>query len=171
MTLVELAKASGVDIATISRIETGRMTGTLGSHMRLARALGVRLTQLYSEVEEADAKEAVSVGGSRGKGDVYVYQAGKASIAMLTTDVLKKKLMPVLVTLEPGGSTQKEEARVGTEKFIYVLEGEVEAKVGEKAYHLKKSHTLYFEASLPHIFSNSGSKSVRCLAIITPPSL
>ena len=171
ITLMELAKSSGVDIATISRIETGRMTGTLESHMKLARALGVRLTQLYSEVEDAHAKEAVSVHSGARKGDVYVYQAGKASVTMLTTDVLKKKLMPVLITLEPGGSTQKEEARVGTEKFVYVLEGEVDVKVGPDAYHLKHGHTLYFEASSPHTLHNALSKTARCLSVITPPAL
>ena len=63
ITLVELAKASGVDTATISRIETGSMTGTLESHTKLSRALGVRLTQLYAGIEEAQTRDAVSVQG------------------------------------------------------------------------------------------------------------
>ena len=169
--LVELAKASGVDAATISRIETGRMTGTLECHMKLARALGAKLTQLYAEIEEAQAKGAVAVQAPSARTEVYVHQAGKSSMAMLTTEVLKKKLMPVLITIEPGGSTHKEEAKVGTEKFIYVLEGELEAKVGEEIHHLKRRSTLYFDASLPHQLRNPGSKVVRCLAVTTPPAL
>ena len=50
--LVELAKASGVDTATISRIETGKMSGTLESHIKLATALGYKLTELYAGIEE-----------------------------------------------------------------------------------------------------------------------
>ena len=169
--LVELAKTSGVDAATISRIETGRMTGTLECHMKLARALGAKLTQLYAEIEEAQAKGAVAVQAPSARTEVYVHQAGKSSMAMLTTEVLKKKLMPVLITIEPGGSTHKEEAKVGTEKFIYVLEGELEAKVGEEIHHLKRRSTLYFDASLPHQLRNPGSKVVRCLAVTTPPAL
>jgi len=170
-TLVELAKRSGVDAATISRIETGRMTGTLESHAKLARALGVRLTEVLSGLEEARAKGAVSVQAASRRSEIYVHQAGKSSIAMLTSDVLNKKLMPVLITIEPGGSTQKEEAKIGTEKFVYVLEGTLEARVGEEVHHLKRGSTLYFDASLPHSLRNAGSKTTRCLAVTTPPAL
>jgi len=169
--LVELAKSSEVDAATISRIETGRMTGTLESHMRLARGLGVKLTDLYAGIEEAQAKGAVSVLAPSSRSEVYVHRAGKSSMAMLTTEVLKKKLMPVLITLEPGGSTLKEEAKVGTEKFIYLLEGTLEAKVGQEIHVLKRGSTLYFDASLPHSFRNAGEKRARCLSVTTPPVL
>ena len=169
MTLVELAKTSGVDAATISRIETGRMTGTLESHLRLSRALGAKLADVYAGLEQA--KGAVAVQAPSARAEVYVHQAGKSSMTMLTTEVLKKKLMPVLITIEPGGSTHKEEAKVGTEKFLYVLEGELEARIGEEAHTLKRGATLYFDASLPHSLRNAGSKTVRCLAVTTPPAL
>ena len=171
VTLVELAKSSGVDSATISRIETGRMTGTLECHMKLARGLGVKLTELYAGIEEAQAKGGVAVQSPSRRTEVYVHQAGQSSMAMLTSEVLAKKLMPVLITIEPGGSTQKEEARVGTEKFIYVLEGKVEAAVGEDVHPLKRGSTLYLEASIPHALRNVGAHVARCLAVTTPPAL
>ena len=169
--LVELAKASGVDSATISRIETGVMTGTLESHLKLATALGVKLTDLYAGIEEARVKDAVAVQGPSARSEVYVHQAGKSSMAMLTTDVLKKKLMPVLIEIEPGGSTHKEEAKVGTERFLYVLDGELEAKIGEQTHALKRGSTLYFDASLPHSLRNPGSRPSKCLSVVTPPVL
>ena len=171
VTLVELAKSSGVDAATISRIETGRMTGTLECHMKLTRGLGVKLTELYAGIEEAQAKGGVAVQAPSRRTEVYVHQAGQSSMAMLTSEVLAKKLMPVLITIEPGGSTQKEEARVGTEKFIYVLEGKVEAAVGEDVHPLKRGSTLYLEASIPHVLRNVGAHVARCLAVTTPPAL
>ena len=171
VTLVELAKASGVDAATISRIETGKMSGTLHSHIRLAAALGLKITDLYAGIEEARAKDAVTIRPPAGGGDVYVHQAGKSAITMLTTDILKKKLMPVLVTIEPGGATQKEEARVGTEKFLYVLEGALEARVGEATHPLRRGASLYLDASIPHSLRNPGPKAARCLLVTTPPVL
>ena len=171
VTLVELAKASGVDAATISRIETGQMTGTLESHMRIATALGVKLTELYAGIEEARVKDAVTVQPSAQRTEVYVHQAGKSSITMLTTDILRKKLMPVLVTIEPGGSTHREETKVGTEQFLYLLEGEIEAKIGDAAHHLKRGSTLYFDASIPHQLRNVGRTTAKCLSVVTPPVL
>ena len=171
ITLAELQKTAGVDIGTISRIETGKMTGTIESHVRLARALGIKLTELYSGIEEAQAKEVAAVQPPSARTEVYVHEAGKSSMTILTTDVLKKKLMPVLMTIEPGGSTHREETRVGTEKFIYVLDGEIEAKLGEATHQLKRGASLYFDASTPHQLRNVGAKTVHCLVVATPPAL
>ena len=171
MTLVELAKAAGVDMATISRIETGRMTGTLECHVRLATALGIKITELYAGIEEARAKGAVTLQPSARQGEVYVHEAGKSSLTMLTSDILKKKLMPVLITIEPGGSTHKEEARVGTEKFLYMLEGTLEVKVGEAVHELRRGSSLYLDASIPHNLKNTGSHTAKCLSVVPPPVL
>ena len=171
ITLAELQKSAGVDIGTISRVETGKMTGTLESHMRLAHALGVKLTELYSGIEEAHARQAAAVQPASARTEVYVHETGKSSLTMLTADVLKKKLMPVLITIQPGGSTHREETRVGTEKFVYVLEGEVEAKLGEETHQLKRGASLYFDASTPHLLHNASAKPARCLAVTTPPAL
>ena len=171
VTLVELAKVSGVDAATISRIETGKMSGTLESHIKLAAALGLKVTDLYAGIEEARTRDAVTMQPASGQGEVYVHQAGKSSIAMLTTEVLKKKLMPVLVTIEPGGATHKEETRVGTEKFLYVLDGTVDAKIGETTHALTRGSSLYWDASVPHTLRNPGAKTAKCLIVMTPPAL
>ena len=171
VTLVELATASGVDAATISRIETGKMVGTLESHIKLATALGYKITDLYAGIEEERARDAVTVHPPSQAKDVYVHQAGKSSLAMLTTDILKKKLMPVLVTIEPGGSTHKEEAKVGTEKFLYVLEGTLEARIGEATHPLKRGSSLYLDASISHSLRNVGGRPARCLSVTTPPVL
>lgn len=171
LTLVELGKAAEVDPAVISRIETGIMTGTLESHLKLATALGVKLTDLYAGIEEERTKDAVALQPAGARSEIYLHQAGKSSTAILTSDVLKRKLMPVLITIEPGGHTNREEARVGTEKFVYVMEGEVEAIVGPQSHRLEPGSSLYFDASLPHQLRNAGARPAKCLAVLTPPAL
>ena len=171
VTLVELAEASGVDAATISRMETGKMSGTLGSHIRLAAALGVKLTELYAGIEEARIKGAATLQPRSQHPDVYVHQAGRSSLTMLTSDILKKKLMPALISIEPGGSTHQEEAKVGAEKFLYVLDGVLEARVGEAAHVLRRGNSLYLDASVPHQLKNIGRSVAKCLSVVTPPVL
>lgn len=48
--LITLAELSGVQLATISRIENNKMTGTLETHAQLAYALGVELVDLYRDI-------------------------------------------------------------------------------------------------------------------------
>ena len=171
LTLVELATASGVDVATISRIETGKMSGTLESHVRLASALGRKLTDLYAGIEELRAKRAATILPSAQRKDVYVHEAGKSSITLLTSEIMQKKLMPVLVAVEPGGRTQREEAKVGTEQFLYVLEGTLEATVGEEKHLLKRGSSLYLDAAVPHHFKNTGRVTAKVISVVTPPVL
>lgn len=171
MTLIELSKASEVDIATISRIETGRMTGTLECHIKLASALGAKITDVYAGIEEERIKDAVTVQSGGERSNVYVHDTGRSSLTLLTSDIFKKKLMPVLITVEANGRTNAEEAKVGTEKFLYVLEGQVEVVFGERSYSLKKSSTLYCDASVPHYFHNPARKQAKILSVVTPPVL
>ena len=160
-----------MDIATISRIETGRMAGTLESHMKLARGLGAKLTQVYSGIEEAQARESISVQDQVERPEASVFHTGRVATQLLTKDVLKKKFMPSMITIETGGSTQKEELRLGTEKFLYVVDGSIDVVLGEETHHLIRGSTIYFEASLPHQYRNPSGKTARILAITTPPSL
>lgn len=171
VTLMDLGAQTGVDIATISRIENGKMTGTLESHVLLATALGVKVTDLYAGIEEAREKDGVDYQPSGSRSEAYVHEAGKTSIEILTTDVLKKKLMPVLITLEPSGVTQREEARVGTERFLYMLDGTAEVTVGEKTFPLKRGSTLYFDAAIPHQIRNPGKSGAKLLSVTTPAVL
>jgi len=50
MTLVRLSEKSGVQLATLSRIENNKMTGSLESHAQICLALGIKLSELYEGV-------------------------------------------------------------------------------------------------------------------------
>ena len=168
MTLVGLSEKSGVQIATLSRMENNKMTGTLESHMNIAQALGIDVTQLYSDIIRVESK--VDLQKATSSSDVFVHSE-KSSYEILTAKVLSKKMMPVLLTVEPGGSTAPEENKLGTEKFAYVLEGKVDVKISNDSYSLSKGTTLYFDASIKHYFINSAKTTVKLLIVTTPAAL
>jgi transcriptional regulator with XRE-family HTH domain len=168
LTIVEVAKATGIDQATLSRIENGRMTGTLDSHRRIAEALGVRLTELYDSVMQqiAQAKDRKTLQ----KLETFSHSGG-AIAELLTTGVLQKKMMPVLLKLKGKGRTETEELALSSERFVYVLKGSVSVILGSEQKVLNQGESLYFSASLPHHFANRLKSESRILSIITPTSL
>ncbi len=168
ISLSQLAQESGIQIATLSRIENHKMVGTLDSHMKIAKALRVSLPQLYSEVIKETSKTAVQT--PQTLTNVFVHNE-LTTAEILTNDVLLKKMMPSLIKIAPGGETAPEQNAMGTEKFLFVLEGKIEVKVGEERYVLSKSHTLYFDASLPHHLINIGKSLARVLCVVTPMAL
>ena len=168
MTLLALSEKSGVALATLSRIENNKMTGTLASHMAICGALDVALPDLYKHLTAEKYTPEVQTAESRT--EVFVHD--KRSISeILVPKVLDKKMMPIMIKLEPKGSTHMEETNRGTEKFIFVLDGKVEASVGEKVFTLNKGDTLYFESSASHYFKNIGASEARLICVSSPPVL
>jgi transcriptional regulator with XRE-family HTH domain len=168
VTLDELSKKSGVALATLSRIENNKMTGTIDSHNRICKALGVSLADLYRELEDV-SKTIESV--TRENRTEHFVHAKKARYELLVTKTMDKKLMPLMMILQAGGTTQKEKNKVGVEKFIYVLKGAFSAHVGEQVFDLKHGDSLYFDASLPHHFENTSETEAEAVCVISPPAL
>ena len=168
LTLVEIAKTTGIDQATLSRIENGVMTGTLNSHMKIAEALGLNLPDLYEDVlgKLSEAKDKTV----KQKLETFSHSSG-AVAELLTTNILQKKMMPVLLKIKAKGRTETEEYRPGTERFIYVLKGAAEATLGKEERSLKAGECLYFNAALPHHFTNKSKSECWILSVMTPTSL
>lgn len=166
--LAELSKRSGVALSSLSRIETGRMTGTLESHVGIARALGVRLTELYAALEPAGAPAEVCRSGTSGKR--FVSNKG-ATFTLLTSSPLQKKMLPALLTLAPRKSVQGEKGPVGSEKFLYLLKGILEVTVGSEKFRIRPAEGLYFQASLSHAYANVGPATAVALTVNSPAAL
>lgn len=168
LTLVEVAADTKIDQATLSRIENGKMTGTLDSHMRIASVLGMTLPELYQDVisKEAEVKEKET----RQKVETFSHSSGAVS-ELLTTGILQKKMMPILLKVKPKGHTEHEEYAPMTERFIYMLKGSLEVRVGKDSRTLAPGESLYFNASQPHFFKNTSKTEATCLSVMTPTSL
>ena len=169
MKLVELADKTGIQIATLSRIEHEKMTGTLSSHMKIAQALGIELTELYQDLVNRSKAEPEST-TEKSETETFTYNQ-KASYEILVSDLMSKKMMPVIMHIEPGGKTAEEQNRPGTERFLFVLQGTINAHIGEKDFVLKQNHSLYFDASVKYWFANTKNKPARFVSVTSPAVL
>ncbi len=166
-TLAELAKRSGVALSSLSRIETGRMTGTLESHIKIARALGVRLPELYADLDPLGATIEYRQGDSSDR-----HFSGKGiQFTLLTKESLRKKMLPAMIHLQAGKASQPDQTAVGIEKFLYLLKGNVEVVAGKEIIRMKPGDSLYLQASVSHSLKNLGSQTASLLSITSPPSL
>jgi transcriptional regulator with XRE-family HTH domain len=166
ITLTELSEKSGVQLATLSRIENKKMTGTLESHMAIAKALGIEVVELYKSV----IKEQKQIELPEPTSEIFTHNE-KSSFEILTKNVLSKQMMPTLIRIEEGGATQQEQSAPNSEKFLFVLEGVVEVIIDNKNFRLERNNTLYFDSSLSHKFKNAGRNVAKLLCVATPVSL
>jgi transcriptional regulator with XRE-family HTH domain len=168
ITLIELSKQTGIAQATLSRIETGRMIGTVESHRKISEALGLALAELYGpldrryeEIQHAKTETPRKV----------VHQGRGCTIELLTQEVTKKKITPLLVTLSGNARTTTEHNDRGVEKFVWVLDGDAEVTVEKESYPLKEGESLYFDASLPHRLINPKSKTAKLFVAVSPSKI
>lgn len=168
MSLVELSRTSGVALATLSRIENGVMPGTIESHLNISKSLGVTLSELYKDVD-ASEKEVVIVSGK--KHTETFFHGENVLFEILSTNILSKKMMPVLLKIAPNSKSNSEQAPKDAEKFIYCIEGELELTVAGKIYKIEKADAVYFSADSEHYIANITDKPAKALCVTTPPVL
>lgn len=168
LTIVEMAHSTGIDQATLSRIENGKMTGTLDSHRRIAEVLGLRLPDLYEtvmvHVAQGQDKKVQQ------KLETFSHSSG-AVAELLTTAVLAKKMMPVILKIRPKGHTETEEYPPPSERFVYVVKGAVELRMGQETRILRQGESLYFTGTAPHQLWNRFKSESWVLSVLTPSSL
>ncbi len=168
LTIVEVMQRSGIDKATLSRIENGKMRGSVTTHLKIAEALGIRLPDLYEDVLAEQHQEAEKI--TRQKVETFSHSSG-AVAELLTTGTLQKKMMPVLLKIRENGRTEIEEYPIGTERFLYIIKGLLYLTLGGQKTILKKGESLYFNGARPHHFENGAKAEALCLSVITPVSL
>ena len=168
LTLVDVSKKTGIDQSMLSRIENEDMTGTVESHLKIADALGVSLPELYkntlnklSQPKDAHFKRKVE----------RFSHSGGAVAEILTTGIMQKKMLPIVLKIKPKGHTETEEFPMGAERFVYVVKGAVDLEVDGSTTRVKTYESLYFDASSPHHFKNAGKTEAWCLSVVTPTSL
>ena len=167
VTLLELSEKSGVQMATLSRIENHKMTGTIESHIAIAKALEIDITQLYANVIRDTKRIDV---GKDPAADIFVH-SDKSSFEILTTKVSSKKMLPTLITVEPQGRTNNEQFKLGSERFIYVVEGEIVVLIDNEIFKMQTGNSMYFDSSLEHRFENKGDMTAKILCVQTPSVL
>ena len=171
MTQEELARRVGVDKAIISKIENGKMVGSFECHKKLAEVFGLKLSELYAYFEQ-EKPESTEVHSGVSKTDVY-----KDFLEILTSMPLTKKMLPTIITLQTGKERFLEQTLKKVERFIIVIEGEIEVEVEGKVYHLKKEPKLekgdsvYSRSSKRHRIKNIGNSVARALCVSSPPVL
>lgn len=168
LTLVEISQKTGVAQATLSRIETGTMIGTVECHEKIAESLGIGLAELYTGIDSRyDEVAHLSQKDTR----TVTHHSKDVTLELLTQESSRKKITPLLLTLQGGGETTKEANERGVEKFVWVLDGTVKVKLDGQETVLKSQETLYFDASLPHQFANEGQKTAKVFIAVSPSKI
>lgn len=162
LSLEQLASMSGVSRSMISKIERGEAVPSTVILSRLAESLGVTFAKLMLPAAE---REILVIPAS--VQPVLRDQASGFQRRCLSPVLPGRGIDWVLNTLPPGSATGEFTAhRRGVEEYIYVLRGRLRATIGERMLILSEGDSLYFEADLPHAFSNPDATACEYFLVI-----
>jgi transcriptional regulator with XRE-family HTH domain len=89
-------------------------------------------------------------------------------VELLVPSAQSRLMDPVLVSLEPGTSTETHLGHEG-EEFGFLLQGRVTLWVDKEAYKMRKGDSFYFASDREHRLHNTGTATAKLLWIVSPP--
>jgi len=166
-TLQELSSRTGTDVDTLKRMEENEMLPPLGELVRLSKALETRMSYLISSgVDEpmclvrADQRKPVARHSER-KVERYGY-----FYESLASGKANRMMEPFIVTLVPTEAA--ETSTHDGQEFLFVLEGQMMARVGDRTEFLGPGDAIYYDSNNPHYVRCVGENKAKILAIIYP---
>jgi len=169
MTVADLAALTGLSIGMLSKIENGNTSPSLTTLQLLANAMSVPITSFFRGFEEA--REAVHTKAGEG---VETERAGTRAghqyqlLAHIGANASGVLVEPYMITLNETSDVFPTFQHDGIE-MLYMLEGEVDYRHGDKVFPLKPGDTLFFDADSPHGPEGLVKLPARYLSIISYP--
>jgi len=160
LSLRVLAERTGFSASFLSQVENGQASPSIASMERIAEALGVTLGEFF---QTAGARQSAVVRGSARA----TLNSGwsKARIEALGADGQNSRLEPVVVTLDPGGTSGTRPFTSRVEEFALVLEGCVVLTLHQEEQVLDCGDAVTIRAGTPRQWQNQSEAPARILVV------
>ncbi|WP_374545702.1 helix-turn-helix domain-containing protein [Rhodoblastus sp.] len=164
MTVTDLARQAGLSAGMLSKIENGATSPSLATLQALSKALNVPVTAFFRKFEEQ--RDATFVKAGQGLAIERRGTRAGHQYHLLGHSIGKSLVVePYLVTLTETSDVFPIFQHAGQE-FIYILEGEVQYRHGDKLYPMTAGDSLFFDADAPHGPEELKKLPIRLLSVI-----
>lgn len=162
LTQEELADRTELSKSFISQVERDLTSPSIATLVDILQALGTDLKEFFGDVTDSqvvfhDADYFEKIDDELGNKTEWIIPNAQ-----------KNQMEPILVTIQPGGSTYVDNPHEG-EEFGYILAGTVTLHLGQRSLRAKKGETFYFKAKSPHYIENKGKTPASLIWVSTPP--
>lgn len=163
LSLEELAQRAGVTKSLISKFENFRAIPSLPVLAKISVAMNLDMAELVKNITEDPAKPYTVI---KAKNREFVERdnaIGFLHEALTSKDMGEYIFESIVITLEPGSS--RKTVTTDGSQFIYILEGELDFRIGTEVVKLAKDDAMFFNGRLPHVPENKQSQRAKLIAI------
>ena len=162
----QLAKRAGISNATISLIESDRISPSVGALKRVLDGLPMSLSEFFASEPEGETRKVFFPAAEHveiGKGKISYRQVGG--------DLVGHSLQILAERYAPGADTGKVLLAHEGEEGAIVISGKLEVTVGAQKRVLGPGDAYMFDSRQPHRFRNVGDEECRLISACTPPTV
>lgn len=161
LTQEELANRTELSKGFISQLERDLTSPSIATLQDILQCLGTDLSEFF---RKRTGEQIVF-----SKEDYFTKEEPQlhATTQWIIPNAQKNHMEPILLRLEPGGSTYPDNPHEG-EEFGYVLQGTVAIHLGNKVYKAKKGESFYFVPDKKHYLTSKAGAVI--LWVSSPPS-
>ena len=162
-TIGKVAQETDLTSSFISQVERDKVTPSLRSLTKIAKALHVPVMLFFLPTDTASST-------------THKEQRKKISLPHSETvyevlSPLTNKIEFLLAEIEPGKRGDLEMVPHEGEEHVYVVRGKVEITIGDQACYLKEGDSICFQCMIPHkIGKNLGDEKVILIIAQSPPT-
>ena len=161
LTQEELADRAELSKGYISQLERNLTSPSIATLMDILQCLGTSIGEFFNEEPE----EQVVFG----KSDYFekVDAESGCSVTWIIPNAQKNRMEPILLTLEPGGSTCPDTPHEG-EEFGYILSGSVSIHLGGRIHRAKKGESFCYACDRQHFLTSKAGATL--IWVSAPPN-
>jgi transcriptional regulator with XRE-family HTH domain len=162
LTLKALGARAGLSHPFLSQLERGLARPSLASIERIAEALGISVSDLWTASPPPGHPRLVR--GEAARAIAHEIPGAPGGLRELSPHG-----EPLAAHEWTGGSRRwpPEPVTVDGQVLVYVIRGGVEVEVGDTAHELSEGDALLFDGRLPHRMRRSGGKATRALIVVS----
>jgi transcriptional regulator with XRE-family HTH domain len=162
LSLKELAAQAGLSRAFVTQIERNQTSPSVASISRIAKVLGVTLSELFAAAHNAE-------GLVRQEERIRITYAGNKYFDEVLSPSVSGRLLVLFCTIEPGADSGHElYAHDADEECVIVMQGTLEVVVEGNVFNLGPGDALTLSSRRQHGFRNAGTEEVQAFWVMTP---
>jgi transcriptional regulator with XRE-family HTH domain len=169
-TLARLSEASGVAIATLSKVENARSGASFDTVARVSRALGISFDNILSPASPqfGTGRRAVTRAG-----EGIRFGFGSYDYTVPCGELTQKAMLPLIMTIKAREVLPQDSwASHAGEEYIQVLEGEIDFHTEYyEPTRLGVGDSAYIDSTMRHAFVSVGAGDARILSVCLVRSL
>lgn len=150
MTQQQLADECGLSKGMISKVENGVVVPAVATLTKIAQVMHVKVSDLIEADNQTPSLLTINPFSDSSK---FITTNMGYCIFNPAVGMTDKEMQPILIVAEEGQVKPHTVVHPG-EEYIFILEGEMNFRVGESTYLLRRGDSLFFDALQPHGISS-----------------